>query len=81
MKYSNYISKLKSSIERYKKTIELYKKKRPTIKFLGDISKMSSKTTKLPDNTCTARKNNGLKCPSIRKKGVIYCHRHFKLLS
>jgi ArsR family metal-binding transcriptional regulator len=80
MKYSNYISRLKSSIEKYKKSIELYRKNRPTIKLLGDISKTSSKITKLPDNTCTARKNNGSKCPSIRKKGEIYCHRHFKLL-
>ena len=79
MQSSEYKIKLKKSIEKYKKRITDYKFSRASIIFLTDKIIRSSEN-KMQDKNCTARKNNGAKCPSVRKKGQLYCHRHCKII-
>jgi hypothetical protein len=79
MKSSEYNIKLKKSIEKYKKQITDYKFNRASIIFLTEQITQPS-DNKMQDKTCKARKNNGAKCPSVRKKGELYCHRHWKTI-
>ena len=79
MKSTEYNIKLTKSIQKYVKWMTDYKINRASIILLNEQIKHSSDKN-LQDKTCTARKNNGSKCPSIRKKGQVYCHRHFKII-
>lgn len=79
--------KLIRTLSRYKAYVNRLKQSRPKTILLEPISiipenEMYSKlpcNNKLQPNSCISKKKNGLPCPSVLKKGSLYCHRHSKL--
>lgn len=81
MNYFDYFIKLNKSINKFKLSSSIYLQKRPTIQRLPSrVCKSSGIREKEKRITsCNAFKKNGSKCPSIRKKGALYCHRHYSI--
>jgi hypothetical protein len=84
--YTDYNSKLKSSIDKYNAYMLHWKLNRPSIcllksdfnyiRFTHSKNKKNDTKTK---NVCRAKKNNGMVCPSPVKKNFEYCHRHYTI--
>ena len=79
-------NKLVLTLSRYKAYVNQLKQSRPRTILLEPISvpetKMYSKlpcNRKLHPNSCISKKKNGRPCPSVLKKGSLFCHRHSKL--
>ena len=79
-----YHEKLALTLSKYKLSVKRLKQLRPTTILLEPISihdrDMITPCPKEQQLTsCASKKKNGLPCPSVRKKGSLFCHRHSKL--
>jgi|TARA_Y100000389_G_scaffold205122_1_gene263524 hypothetical protein len=79
--------KLETSLHKYKLSLKRLKQQRPTTILLEaktiheiemNVPSYKQKQTQL--TSCASHKKNGLPCPSVRKKGSLYCHRHSKMI-
>lgn len=82
----NYNEKLAFTLSKYKLSVKRLKQLRPTTILLEPMSitetnffKPCRKNQQSTSTSCASKKKNGLPCPSIKKKGSLYCHRHTKV--
>lgn len=75
-----YSMKLKKSIQKYIASMNELKTNRRCVKIIQnfDIHYKPRQHTRNTAKSCFAKNNNGSTCPSVTKKGSLYCHRHHK---